>query len=75
MAAVEDMLITLGGFKGSGYTFIDLITPNPTVPNVIPLLPVTTSPHKSQDSPEKHVNKIETPIEKTEQKKVKNVKP
>jgi hypothetical protein len=26
MAAVEDMLITLGGFKGSGYTFIDLIS-------------------------------------------------
>jgi hypothetical protein len=26
MVAVEDMLITLGGFKGSGYTFIDLIS-------------------------------------------------
>ena len=26
MAAVEDMLITLGGFKESGYTFIDLIS-------------------------------------------------
>jgi hypothetical protein len=26
MAAVEDMLITLGGFKGSDYTFIDLIS-------------------------------------------------
>ncbi len=26
MAAVEDMLITLGGFKGSGYRFIDLIS-------------------------------------------------
>ena len=26
MAAVEDMLITLGWFKGSGYTFIDLIS-------------------------------------------------
>jgi hypothetical protein len=26
MAAVEDMLITLGGFKESGHTFIDLIS-------------------------------------------------
>ena len=26
MVAVENMLITLGGFEGSGYTFIDLIS-------------------------------------------------
>jgi hypothetical protein len=26
MATVEEMLITLGGFKGSGYAFIDLIS-------------------------------------------------